>query len=86
MTAELSVFLVGDTFSVRYKIMVNTALAEQDASELSQTPFSFKKGVIINRAAIGKTSVPKNDVSIERTGLSSAVKYEERHISTQPVI
>ena len=51
-----------------------TALAVQDASELSQTPFSLRNGVRINNAAIGNTSVPKKDVSIERAGRSSAVK------------
>ena len=64
---------------------VNTALAVHDASALSQTPFSSRKCVRINNAAIGKTSVPKKEVSIERAGLSTAVKYEEKHISTQPV-
>ena len=61
------------------------ALTVQEASALSQTPFKPRKGVRINNAAIGKTSVPKNEVSIERAGRSTAVKYEEKHISTQPV-
>ena len=50
------------------------ALDVHDASALSQTPFSSRKGVRANNAPIGKTSVPKKDVSIDRAGRSSAVK------------
>ena len=62
------------TFIVKYRISVNIALAVQETSALSQTPLSSSNGVKANNAAIGNTRVPKNAASIERTGLSSAVK------------
>ena len=73
-------------FIVRYSAKVKIALAVQDTSALSQTPLSSKKGVITNSDAIGNTRVPKSEMSIERAGRSSAVKYEEKQTSTQPVI
>ena len=72
-------------FIVRYSTIVNTALIVHDVTELSQTPFSSRKGVITNNDTIGNISVPKNDTSIDRIGRSSAVKYDEKHISTHPV-
>lgn len=65
---------VSSTFNVKNRITVNIALAVQETKELSQTPFSSRKGVIKNNATIGNISVPKNDTSIERAGRSSAVK------------
>ena len=64
---------------------MSTALAVQDTTALSQTPLSCHIGVRIKSVAIGNTSVPKKEVSKERTGRSTAVKYDEKHISTQPV-
>ena len=61
-------------FIVRYSKTVNIALAVQDVSALSQTPLSLKIGVRIKSDAIGNTSVPKKETSIERAGRSSAVK------------
>ena len=50
------------------------ALIVQETSALSQTPFNSKNGVRINRAPIGKTNVPKKEVSRDLAGLSNAVK------------
>ena len=61
-------------FSVTKRTIVNIALAVQDTSELSHTPFNSRKGTRINNETIGNTSVPKKDVSIDRAGRSSAVK------------
>ena len=51
---------------VKLSITVNTALAVQETKELSQTPFSSRKGVMTNNATIGNMSVPKNDTSNDR--------------------
>ena len=61
-------------FIVNARIIVNIALAVHAATEVSQTPFNFHNGVRAKRNAIENTSVPKNDVINERTGLSRAVK------------
>ena len=50
------------------------ALRVQDASALSHTPLSSSMGVSANSIAMGNTTVPNKDVSIERAGRSSAVK------------
>lgn len=68
------------------KATVRTALAVQEKNALNHTPFNCHIGARINKNAIGNTSVPKNEVSNERTGRSIDVKNDEKHISTQPVI
>ena len=72
-------------FIVKAKIIVTTALAVHEKNALSHTPLSCHIGVRINKNAIGNTSVPKKDVIRGRAGRSSAVKQDEKHISTQPV-
>ena len=59
---------------VAYSIRVKAALMVHDASALSQTPFSFRRGVIANNAPMGNTRVPRKETSMERAGRSSAVK------------
>ena len=61
------------------------ALAVLAAIDVNQTPSSCHIGVRIKRKTIGNTRVPKKEVSRERIGSSSAVKYDEKHISTHPV-
>ena len=73
-------------FIVKAKIIVTIALAVHEKNALSHTPFNCHTGERINKKPIGNTSVPKKDVSNERTGRSSAVKKDEKHISTQPVM
>lgn len=51
---------------------------------MSHTPFSCQKAVRTYRNATGKTSVPKSDNASDRTGRSTAVKNEEKHMSIQP--
>ena len=65
---------LGGIFIVQYSMTVNTALAEHAVNELSQTPFSSKRGVRRSNEAIGNTIVPKKDVQSERAGRSNAVK------------
>ena len=65
-------------------ISVNIPLANAETTAISQTPFSFQTAVSINKKTTGKTSVPNIDTINDRTGLSSAVKKEEKHISIHP--
>ena len=65
---------------------VKIALKLHETTALNQTPFKPNNIVIINNAPIGNTNVPKKEVIIERIGLSNAVKNDEKHISTHPVI
>ena len=74
------------SFIVKAKTIVTIALAVEAKNAVRNTPFSCHVGVRTKRNPIGNTSVPKNEVSKERTGRSSAVKKDEKHISTQPVI
>ena len=59
-------------------------LSSAAAVAISQTPRNPHTAVRIKRNAMGNTSVPKKDTSKERTGRSSAVKKEEKHISIHP--
>ena len=61
-------------------------LAKEAKNAVKNTPFNFQTGVSRNRKPIGNTSVPKKAVRKDRTGLSTAVKKDEKHISTQPVM
>jgi len=70
---------------VSTKTSVKIAVAIPENVGISQTPFNCQSGVRMNKKATGNTSVPKNDVVKERHGRSIAVKYDEKHISIQPV-
>ena len=63
---------------------VRMPLAMADTVGMSQTPFKPKMGVKMNRQEIGKNNVPKKDTTKDRPGRSSAVKYDEKHMSIQP--
>ena len=63
-------------------VMIPLAMAETVG--ISQTPFRPKRGVKMNRQEMGKNKVPKKDTTKDRPGRSSAVKYDEKHISIQP--
>ena len=59
-------------------------LAMAETVGMSQTPFRSKMDVRMNRQEMGKNNVPKKDTSKDRPGRSSAVKYDEKHMSIQP--
>ena len=71
-------------FRVPARISVRIPLASAAAQDISHTPFNPQNAVRRNKKAIGKMSVPNRDTSRERIGWSSAVKYEEKHISIHP--
>lgn len=73
-------------FIVNARIIVRVALAVQEKNALNHTPLSCHIGARINKNPIGNTSVPKNEVTRELAGRSRAVKKDEKHISTHPVI
>ena len=68
------------------RISVSIALAIPAAVGIIQTPLSPHFEVRANRNDIGKTIVPKTETMRDLPGRSSAVKYEEKHISIQPMI
>lgn len=72
-------------FMVIATTVVKIALAIPETMEVIQTPSSCHMGVRRARDTMGNTSVPNNEVSRDRTGRSSAVKKEEKHISAHPI-
>ena len=59
-------------------------LAAAAAQDISHTPFSPHTAVRMNKKTIGKNSVPKSDTISDLIGRSSAVKYDEKHMSIHP--
>ena len=71
-------------FKLMARMRVRMPLAMAETVGISQTPFRPKRGVRMNRQEMGKNNVPKKDTSKDRPGRSSAVKYDEKHMSIQP--
>lgn len=65
-------------------ISVNNPLNTEAAVKSNHIPFSPKVGARIKRRTAGNTRVPERETINERIGRPSAVKYEEKHISTHP--
>ena len=67
------------------RISVNVPLAHAATNGVSQTPFKPRNFVSTHKNRTGNTSVPDTDTSNECTGLSTAVKKDEKHISIHRV-
>lgn len=73
--------LFRESFKPVARMIVMSPLTIADTIDISQNPFRPKRGVRMNRHEMGENNVPKKDTIKDRPRRSSAVKYNEKHMS-----